>query len=376
MNRTSHSRVETSQPADDGAGMAGVDRRALGRDDLQHLVEPLVERHVGVDQALQDEDAGGEGLGHVAVHGGPALHVRPREIEHGPTSVQGDAGHEVHRPVRYAVVVQPALGLEGAARQLRKLGPGTLLGVVEDGLGVEPNGVQAVAVEHRCEAAQPQVVGGDLGAQIAGHLLFGAHVGENHLPQAGVDLAPSHELDHREDDSLLVGLAERADAGRRPAAHVHVVAYVGEEPHQLPAVVDGRNEEDVVQVARLAMGVVHHQHVAGREVLGTELADRPRHHPADGDEVGRLAERLGHHPAVRVHERRGIVEAGLDVGGERGALKGHRHLFGHLDEGVADHLEEDGIDAALGVVRLAVRRCGHDTLPARNGGRALSWAVA
>ena len=60
-----------------------------------------------------------------------------------------------------------------------------------------------------------------------------------------------------------------------PPPTFHVVAYVGEEPHQLPAVVDGRNEEDVVQVARLAMGVVHHQHVAGREVLGTELADRP-----------------------------------------------------------------------------------------------------
>ena len=122
-----------------------------------------------------------------------------------------------------------------------------------------------------------------------------------------------------------------------------------------------------VQVARLAMGVVHHQHVAGREVLGTELGDGPRHHPADGDEVGRLAERLGHHPAVRIDEGGGVVEAGLDVGGEGGALEGDRHLLGHLDESVADHLEEDGIDVALSIVRRTLRGCRHGVLPAWMG---------
>ena len=345
-------------------GWRALTAEPSGRDDLQHLVEPLVERHVGIDQAFEDEDAGGEGLGHVAVHRRPALHVRPGEVEDRAAAIESDANGEVHRPVRHAVVVEPALGLEGAGRQLRDLRPGALLGVVEDVLGVELHGIQSVAVEHRGEAAHPQVVRRNLCPQIARHLLLRAHVGEDHLPQAGVDLAPGHELHHRENDPLLVGLAEGADARRRPAAHVHVVADVGEVSHQLAAVEDGGDEEDVVQVARLAVRVVHHQHVPGLEVLGTELADRARHESADGDEVGGLAERLGHHAPVRVDEGGGIVETGLDVGGERGALERHRHLLGDLDEGVANHLEEDGVDATLGVARHARRRCRHGLLPA------------
>ena len=58
--------------------------------------------------------------------------------------------------------------------------------------------------------------------------------------------------------------------------------------------------------------------VAGRQVLRPVLGDRARHQPADRDEVRRLAERLGHHAAARVDEGGGVVEAGLDVGGERG----------------------------------------------------------
>ena len=50
-------------------------------------------------------------------------------------------------------------------------------------------------------------------------------------------------------------------------------------PHPLAPMVDGCDEEDVVQVAGLAMRIVHHQHVAGREVLGPVLGP-PRAAPA------------------------------------------------------------------------------------------------
>ena len=96
-----------------------------------------------------------------------------------------------------------------------------------------------------------------------------------------------------------------------PAPDVHVVADVREVAGEPFLVVEGRDEEDVVEVARLAVGIVDHQHVAGREVLGTVLRHRPRHEPADGHEVRRLAE--GPAPPSRpagVHEGTGIVEVG------------------------------------------------------------------
>ena len=318
-----------------------------GSDHLDGLVEALVDRDVRIHQALQDVDAGGEGLGEVAVHGSRPLRVRSREVEGDLPVLQGDLGPQVDGTVRDAVVVQPSFRLVRALGQVFQFPFDSPRRVLQQPFDVEVEGLLAVPVQQRGQPPHSHVVGGDLGPQVAGHLLGGPHVGQDHLPEAGMDLSPRDQLHHGEDDSLLVDLPKGSDAGGSSAPHVHVVAAVAQVAHQLPPVEERGDEKDVVQVARLPVRVVDHQHVARLQVPGAVFPDRPRDQAADGDEMRRLAEGLGHHPAPGVHEGAGIVEPGLDVGREGAALNGDRHLLGGLHQRVSNHLEEDRIEFSV-----------------------------
>ena len=174
-----------------------------------------------------------------------------------------------------------------------------------------------------------------------------------------MDLSPGDQLHHGEDDPLLVDLPKGSDAGGGSAAYVDVVAAVAQVAHQLPPVEKRGDEEYVVQVARLPVRVVDHQHVARLQIPGAVFPDCARDQAADGDQVRRLAEGLGHHPALGVHEGAGIVEPGLDVGGEGAALNGDRHFLGGLHQRVSNHLEEDGVEFSVAGCRAPFCRNPH-----------------
>ena len=129
------------------AGMPGVQHRAWRGDDLDGCVEPLVDRDVGVDQAFEHVDAGGEGLGEIAIHRRPALWVGAGKVEGDAFTVEGHPCTNVHRLVGNAVVVQPVLGRDGPSWQLRDLAQGAFLGVVEESVDIELDGLPAITFQ-------------------------------------------------------------------------------------------------------------------------------------------------------------------------------------------------------------------------------------
>ena len=86
---------------------------------------------------------------------------------------------------------------------------------------------------------------------------------------------------------------------------------------------------------------------------GPYFADRVRRDHAHRDEMRRLREGLRDAAQLRVEERAGEVGAGLDVGRERRAPDGDRHLLGDVDQRVADDLEGDRIHGGLDPARAA-----------------------
>ena len=155
---------------------------------------------------------------------------------------------------------------------------------------------------------------------------------------------PAEQPDDGKDDPLLVDLAERSDAGGRPAPHVDVMAAVGHVADQFAPVEEGGDEEDIVEVAGLAVRIVDQQGVARTErrasVFVRVLRHRPGDEPTDGHQVRGLAERLRHHAAGRVDEGARIVQPCLDVGRIRRPLQRDGHLLRRLDERVPDDLEQ------------------------------------
>ena len=333
--------------AHDGARVAGVEDQPLRSDHLDRLVEALVDRDVRIHQALQDIDAGGEGLGEVAVHGGRPLRVRPPEVESDFAALHSDLGLQVHGTVRDAVVIEPALRFVGPLRQFLQFPFDSPRRVLQQPVDVEVEGLFSVSIQKRRQPPHSHVVGRDLGPEVAAHFPVGPHVGQDHLPEARMDLSARDQLHHGENDALLVDLPKRSNAGGSPAPHVHVVTAVAHVAHQLPPMEKRSDEKNVVQVATLPVGVVDHQHVPRLQILAAVFLNRARDQTADGDQMRRLAEGLRHHPALRIHEGAGIVEPGLDVGGEGGSLNGDRHFLGHLHQSVSNHFEENRIDLAV-----------------------------
>ena len=152
-----------------------------------------------------------------------------------------------------SVVVEAPLRLELAAREARQLGAKPPFAVLDHALDVEAQGLSTVALPQRGQPPKPDFVRGGLRSQVARHLLLGAHVGEEELVHVFREFAADEQPDDGKDDPLLVDLAERSDAGGRPAPHVDVMAAVGHVADQFAPVEEGRDEEDIVEVARLAV---------------------------------------------------------------------------------------------------------------------------
>ncbi len=322
--------------ADDGRRGPRVDRGPLGRNDVDGLVETLVERDVGVCQTFQDVDTSREGLRQVTVHRRRPLRVRAGEIESDPILLDRNSRFQMHRLTRDAVVIQASLSLERALWQLANLGPHPLLAVVDQAVHIAMKHLGAVTLEELSQAANADVAGGHLRPQVTGHFLGRPHVHEKHLQDVFDHLSAREELDDRKDEALLIDLAKNTAAGRSASAYVDVMAGVRDIADQLALEVERCDQEDIVQVTRLTMRVVHQQPVSRFQVLGTILGDGARDDAAGRHKMRRLAKGLRHHAARGVNEGAGVIEARLDVRRVGGPAQSDRHFLRRLDERVAN----------------------------------------
>ena len=94
----------------------------LGSHEPHLLVEPGVDWHILVDQALEHVRAGRKGLGVRGIDRCPALRIAPRQVEKHPFFVDGDADLEPHWLVGEAVVIDDACGSKLTLGQLGQFG--------------------------------------------------------------------------------------------------------------------------------------------------------------------------------------------------------------------------------------------------------------
>ena len=146
-----------------------------------------------------------------------------------------------------------------------------------------------------------------------------------------------HELDRRDDESLLVELGAEGQRPRRHAADIGVVGAAGDEVGNVGPGEHRRDHRDVGQVGAAAVGVVEHDDIALLKRLeGVDgRLDRGGHTAQMHRDVGRLR----HHARLRIEHGAAKVEPFLDVGAETGAFERLAHVLGDRGEQVLEDFE-------------------------------------
>ena len=335
--------------------MLSVDHRARTALDVDQPVEAVVDRNIGVDEALEHVHHARIRLRGRRIGRGLALVIAPGEIDRHAPAFDRHGGRELHRLVGDTVAVHEHLGAERSVGEFRERRARTTLGVAQQLLEVVSQRRGAVLGDERLDALGAEPVGRRLGPEVSGDLTRAPEVGADQREDVGIDLAALHEAHGRDDEPLLVDLARHADAARRAAAHVDMVGDVGHVTEQHALVEDRRDECDVVQVHAAQIGIVDQDAVTRRQPLGPVGADGARHDVGERAQVRRLGEGLGDRAQLPVEERAREVAPRLDVGGVGRAPQRGAHLLGDGEQRVADDLEADGIDVGG---QGALRRSG------------------
>jgi hypothetical protein len=286
--------------ADDRGRVGGVDDCALRCVDRDDLVEPLVHRHIRIDQALECVGAGGKGLRDGGVDWRAALHVTASEVEVHALVVNRDAGVHADRLIGETVVVEESLCLAHTLRQARDLGPGPSLSVGNQLVDIGDNLFGAETVQQLAEPLDAGVVRGDLCAEVARGLAFGPDLRHDQREDVLDDLAALDQLDWRNLNTFLVDFLECADRRRGTAADVDVMDEVGDESIEHAAVINRRDQRDVIQVTAAAERIVDQDAVAGTEPVDPIGAHVSGDERREQTQVCRLAERLGNDPEIAI----------------------------------------------------------------------------
>ena len=187
----------------------------------------------------------------------------PVDVEVRAVGAERDARLQLHRLVGVAVVVDDALRLVGAVRQLRELGERAALGVVEQLAHRRRRSSRGRAASTSACTRRTPVLFAAICARKSPAVSCLERICASTSRKTSVDDLPAgDELDGRDDHALLEDLAERADARGRAAADVDVVREVRDVAEQLSVGVDRRDQADVVQVDAARVRVVRQQHVA------------------------------------------------------------------------------------------------------------------
>ena len=179
--------------------------------------------------------------------------------------------------------------------------------------------VRGVQIHDFQQAPGAEAACRDLRVVVAAPLLGHPHVEQQQVHDVALKLASPEEPHDRDAQALLVDLAHSARHGpRRHAADVGVVREVRDEAEQLAADEHRHRVVDVREVgAARGVRVVGDEEVAVVDVA-VELLQQAGDQSAHGRDVdGQGLRGLHDQPAVRVHDRGGVVAPLPDVGGVR-----------------------------------------------------------
>ena len=227
--------------------------------------------------------------------------------------------------------------------QRRDLAAQARLGAMDD-LGPQRfQPVEPILFEQCLQSAAADVVGDELGADIAQHLVRHADVGAHEVEHGLVQPACVEQLEDGDLQPLLVHVLrfER----RHAPAHVEVVDDAQGVADDAIAMKDRGGDGDVDQVAARNPGIVGDDDVTRLEAVGRVLRDEVAQHLGDDAEEPRGGDgRVGQHLRVGIEQGAAEVVILLHRRGIGRAHQPGRRLVDDRDQAVPQDLDGDRVE--------------------------------
>jgi hypothetical protein len=231
----------------------------------------------------------------------------------------------------------------GPVRDPRDSRAHAALGARDDLVGQAVQRVQALVAQHLDDLPGADMVGRDLGADVAGHLLRGAHVPADHAQHVLVEPAGPVQAGERDEEAFLVHFA--VVRGHAPP-DVRVVKDAGRERHRPVFEKDRAQHADIVQVPGQQPGVVHDEDVSRPVVVERNGGDDFLHPQRHRTGLPRSAERsLDELLAAAVGEHAGVVVRVAQQAGKGRARHGGIGLVHDRHQPPPEDLERDGVES-------------------------------
>ncbi len=321
---------------------AAVDNAALRGGHSHRPDGALVDGHVRVEGALHGHEH--VGVGEVVDHVPTPVHLGrgATEIHMQIAALDGYGQPDGHVPAFAGPFDRPIVRIDpvGDPRDRRAH---AALGAGDDLVGQVVERVKPFIPHHLDDFLGADMVGRDLRADVAGHLLGGAHVPADHAQDVLVELAGLIKPGERDEDPFLVNLAVvRGHA----SADVRMVEDAGGEGHQSVFEKDGAQYADIVQMPGQQPGVVHDKDVPGPVAADRHGADDFLHAQSHGAGLARRAEGPLHEfLAAAVGEHASVVVGVAQQAGEGGPRDRCISLVHDGHQPPPQDLQRDGIEA-------------------------------
>ncbi len=330
-------------------GRQGVEDGTGWGDHLDGHQAASVVGYIQTEQAAENVVDGGQGDGVDGVEGALDLGGGAGKVDDGSIALDGEQYPDGDGICIHATVIVDATVIEEVFETVCAIGQGSeelagkTLGVGQELHHAKADFLCAVTGDEGLEAQQAALVGGELGTQVTGALLGGAHVSKDQVPDGGVDLPLAEEFDGRDDEAFLVDLAGNGHGAGGHAADIGVVGAAGDKGIGGGGTFEkvGGDEGDVGKVGAAEERVVEDDAVSGMQIEG-ELLDGSLDGKRHGAEMNRNVGSLGDEHAMQVEEGAGIVTPLFDVGRAGGFAQDETHLFGDGGKEVLEDFEEDG----------------------------------
>ena len=245
-----------------------------------------------------------------------------------------------------SVVVHEVLECVVAIRDALDLPAGQAFRVVQQRVDGGFHRSLAPSLEQGGGALRAGLAGGDLGVQVAAHVVRRPAVGEHERQQVRIALPAGRQPHHRQAQPLReVIMHLHGGAARHAAANVLMVGHGHDIAHQLVSEEHRRSHREVRQMGAAGVGIVDGVNVAGLGhafgIGGGKASPQFRQNAqVYGNGYG-----LSRGPALPV-EHRGSGVQGFGNDGGVGAFENDElHLRRHAVQLAAQHLQRDRIDA-------------------------------